>query len=186
MLYSSDVLDLDARAAEGPSGAPTRSQEAIRVEWADIDMAACLWTIPAHKIKMRRVHKVPLSAPALAVLDQVALMFGMGRYVFPGATKGSPQSSRTLESVVHRKMQEPYAVHGFRASFSTWAHEHTEFPHETIELALAHIEGQGNAVARAYNRSAALERRRALMAAWAAHVTGEAAATNVVQFVARA
>ena len=113
-------------------------------------------------------------------------LFGVGRYVFPGAAKGSPQSARTLESVMHRKMREPYAVHGFRAAFSTFAHDCTEFPHELVELALAHVEGRGNAVARAYNRSDALERRRALMVAWAAHVTREAAATNVVPFAARA
>jgi integrase len=192
MMPYGEVPGFYARLAATPSAShlclqwliltASRSQEAIKAEWSEIDLDARLWTIPAHKIKMKRVHKVPLSAAALAVLDQAALMFGVGRYVFPGATKGSPQSSRTLESVMHRKMQEPYAVHGFRASFSSYAHDCTEFPHELIEMALAHIEGRGNAVARAYNRTDALERRRALMNAWGRFVTGEAAATNLVQF----
>jgi hypothetical protein len=42
----------------------------------------------------------------------------------------------------------------------------TDHPHDLIELSLAHAEGRGNSVARSYNRSDALERRRALMEDW--------------------
>ncbi|HEV7136345.1 MAG TPA: hypothetical protein VGN43_06905, partial [Steroidobacteraceae bacterium] len=69
---------------------------------------------------------------------------------------GGRSSNRLLETLLHRKLDEPYSVHGFRASFSSWAHAETDHPHELIELALAHTEGRGNAVARSYNRSDAL------------------------------
>jgi integrase len=137
-------------------------------------------------MKKRRVHKVPLSSQALDVLEQSRAMFEAGKFVFPGMTKGSPLNSRALQTVVQKQLHEPYAVHGFRATFSTWAHERTDVPHELIELALAHIEGQGNSVARAYNRSDAIERRRALMQMWGDWVTGANVASNVVQFVAGA
>jgi integrase len=159
-----------------------RSQEAIRVEWCDIDMDQRLWTVPACKIKMGRVHRVPLSSQALDVLATAQNMFGADRFVFPGATKGSPMSPRVLESLMHQQLREPYSVHGFRAAFSTFAHDHTEFAHELIEMALAHVEGRGNAVARAYNRSDALERRRALMEVWGRFCAGEGVASNVVAF----
>jgi hypothetical protein len=42
---------------------------------------------------------------------------------------------------MQKQLREPYAVHGFRAAFSTFAHERTEFAHELIEMSLAHIEG---------------------------------------------
>jgi integrase len=158
-----------------------RTQEALRVEWADIDLATRLWTAPEHKIKMRRAHKVPLSAPALAVLAQARELFGDTGYVFPGAIKGSPASSRALESLLHEQLAEPYAVHGFRASFSTWANELTAFAFEDVEACLAHQ--TGNAVSRAYDRSEKLAKRVAILQAWGDYVTG-ATASNVVPFAA--
>jgi integrase len=158
----------------------SRSQEAIRVEWADIDLGARLWVVPEHKIKMRRAHKVP-SAPALALLAQARDLFGSEGFVFPGATKGSPASSRILESVLHQQMGEPYAVHGFRASFSTWANELTTFAFEDVEMCLARL--SGNAVSRAYDRSEKLAKRAAILQAWGDYVIG-ATASNVVPFAA--
>jgi hypothetical protein len=67
-----------------------------------------------------------------------------------------------------------------RASFSSYAHEKTEYPHELIELALAHMEGRGNSVARAYNRSDALERRRALMVDWGFFIAGDQGASKSI------
>jgi hypothetical protein len=121
----------------------------------------------------------------MALLEQARDMFMGDRFVFPGATKGSPLNPRALQALLHLQLREPYAVHEFRASFSTWAHERTEVPHELIELALAHVEGQGNAVARAYNRGDAIEKRRALMQVWGDFVAG-AQVSNVVQFAAPA
>jgi hypothetical protein len=112
-------------------------------------------------------------------------LFSAGKYVFPGSTKGSPLHPRALQNVMAKQLSAPYAVHGVRACFSSWAHERTEFPHELIELALAHEEGRGSMVARAYNRSDALERRRELMSAWGSFLTG-ASASNVVSLVAGA
>jgi integrase len=163
-----------------------RSQEAIKATWAEIDMSQGLWVIPAERMKKRRVHKVPLSTPAMALLEQARDMFMSDRFVFPGMTRGSPLNPRALQCALQKQLCEPYAIHGFRASFSTWAHERTEFPHETIELALAHVEGQGNAVTRAYNRSDAIEKRRVLMQMWGDYVTGASSASNVLLFAAQA
>jgi integrase len=158
-----------------------RTQEALKVEWADIDLTARLWVVPEHKIKMRRAHKVPLSTAALALLAQARDLFGDSGFVFPGMVKGSPASPRALESLLHRQLKQPYAVHGFRAAFSTWANELTAFAFEDVELCLAHQ--TGNAVSRAYDRSEKLAKRAAILEAWGDYVTG-AAVSNVVQFAA--
>ena len=60
-------------------------------------------------------------------------------------------------------------VHGFRSTFRDWAAEQTNFPREIAELALAH--SVGSKTEAAYQRSDLLERRRALMAAWATFCT---------------
>jgi hypothetical protein len=76
------------------------------------------------------------------------------------------------------------SVHGFRASFSTHMHEMEGFAHEDIELCIAHQ--IGNAVSRSYNRATAVEKRRLIMQAWADHVVGKAAASNVTPLRRRA
>jgi len=58
-------------------------------------------------------------------------------------------------------------VHGFRASFRTWAGEQTDFPREIIEMCLAHT--IGNAVEQSYWHGDPLEKRRKLMEAWASY-----------------
>jgi integrase len=189
MMPFTQVPEFYARLTETPTASrlclafliltAARSQEAIRLEWADIDLSARLWVVPAHKIKMRRTHKVPLSTAALSVLTQARDLFGDVGYVFPGTTKGSPACPRALESLLHRQLHEPYAVHGFRASFSTWANETTTFAFEEVEACLAHQ--TGNAVSRAYDRSEKLAKRAAILDAWGDFVTGEAV-SNVVPF----
>jgi integrase len=75
-------------------------------------------------------------------------------------------------------MKDGMTVHGMRSTFSTWAAEQTNVAREIVEAALAHQ--TGNAVERAYRRTDALEKRRDLMAAWAAYCTVPVAADNVV------
>ena len=68
-------------------------------------------------------------------------------------------------------------VHGFRSAFADWAAE-AGWPADVIESALAHV--VGNEVARAYRRTDVLERRRALMEAWARVCAGADTTADVV------
>ena len=136
----------------------------------DLDLDARLWTVPPAKIKMRREHKQHLSAAALDVLAKVKALGRRSSYVFPGLG-GSRMGSRTMENLQHRIMKMPYSAHAAsRATFSTWAHDMTDFDHETIEACLAHA--TGNSVSRAYNRGDQLEKRRALMEEWGKFLAG--------------
>jgi integrase len=63
-----------------------------------------------------------------------------------------------------RRLGVPSTTHGLRSSFKGWASE-TSFPREVAEEALGHT--VGDAAERAYRRGDALEKRRALMEAWA-------------------
>jgi integrase len=70
-----------------------------------------------------------------------------------------------LTMVMRRTGAGHFTVHGFRSAFRDWAGERTNFPREIAEAALAHV--VGDATERAYRRGDALEKRRALMEAWA-------------------
>jgi integrase len=144
-----------------------RSGEALGARWDEIDLEARLWTVPAARMKGGREHGVPLSDRAVAILGEVQ-QARLSDFVFPGLKRGQPLSNAALQPVLQRA-QADATVHGFRSSFRDWAGDSTAFARDVVEAALAHaIENQTEA---AYRRSDALEKRRKLMAAWAAYCT---------------
>ena len=142
-----------------------RSGEVRLAHWPEINIAEGVWTIPAERMKAGRIHRVPLSKRALAILDTVAQLRSDNEgLVFPGTKVSKPLSDMTLTKVVHRHAADGYTVHGFRSSFRDWAGEETHFPREIAEQALAHQ--VGNETELAYRRADALAKRRELMTAW--------------------
>ncbi|MFD1690627.1 tyrosine-type recombinase/integrase [Azotobacter chroococcum] len=60
-----------ARACELLILTATRSGEVCGARWEEFDLAARIWTIPAHRMKAKRAHRVPLTEAMLEVLEQV-------------------------------------------------------------------------------------------------------------------
>lgn len=144
-----------------------RSGEVREAVWSEIDLERKVWEIPADRMKMKRPHRVPLSAPAVAILRQAESLVDDQGYLFPGAKRGRPLSDMTISKLV-KELGFDADVHGFRTSFRTWAQEKTNYPREVAEAALAHL--SGDAVERAYARSDLFEKRREMMDAWAKHL----------------
>jgi integrase len=149
-----------------------RTGEALGAIWAEIDLGVKVWTIPAERMKAGREHRVPLSAPALAVLRKVRDLAvkkdgkpDPAAPVFPGHRRAIQLSNMALLMLLRRMKRDDLTVHGFRSSFTDWAAERTAYPREVVEMALAHA--IGNAVEAAYRRGDLFERRRKLMDAWA-------------------
>ena len=145
-----------------------RPGEIRHAEWGEIDLIKCEWRIPAEKMKKRRHHIVPLSSQALAVLEEIRLITGHGRYVFHSVASPSgdrPISENTLiyglRSMGYTK--EQMTAHGFRSMASTLLNENG-FPPDHIERQLAHVEG--NSVRAAYNYAEHLPERRKMMQWW--------------------
>lgn len=156
-----------------------RTNETIGATWDEIDLERGLWVIPAARMKMRRDHRVPLSQAAIDLLKSVPREKG-NAHVFAGMRKGSGLSNVAMLGLLKVRMGVTnITVHGFRSTFRDWAGDHTEFPREVVEAALAHA--VGDATEQAYRRSDALERRRVLMEAWADFCLGKAAPSNVLQ-----
>jgi integrase len=135
-----------------------RSGEVLGARWDEINMDAKIWTLEASRMKACREHRVPLSARATVILEQMASI-KTGDLIFAGQRRRRPLAGATLAALV------PGAtVHGFRSAFRDWAGEETSFPREIAEQALAHA--TGGAVEQAYRRGDALEKRRRLMEVW--------------------
>jgi integrase len=145
-----------------------RTSEVLTARWSEFDFANRIWTVPASKMKTRKLHRVPLTDRMVELLKALPREGGTDGIVFIGSKADTPQAKNTLSKLATKTMGRDCTVHGFRSSFRTWAAERTAFPRELIEAALAHT--TGNAVEIAYQRSDVIEKRRKLMEAWAAFV----------------
>ena len=143
-----------------------RPIELRAAEWSEIDIAKSTWSIPESRMKERRPHIVPLSKQAKAILKDLKLITGKGRYLFPSVrTNLRPMSDNTMNAALRRLgyTTEQMTTHGFRKSASTLLHELGYRP-EWIEVQLAHkLPG----VAGVYNKAAYLPERKKMMQEWA-------------------
>jgi integrase len=154
-----------------------RSGEILLMRWDEIDLNKKDWTVPAHRMKAGREHRVPLSQRATVILVRLNEQRS-GDFVFPGQRRDKPLSSMAMEMMLRRMKVENATVHGFRSSFRDWAGNETGYPRELIETALAHV--IGDKAEQAYRRSDALEKRRNLMEAWANYCEPKRT-TNIVR-----
>ena len=162
-----------------------RSQEVRGATWDELDLIAGIWLISAKRMKMDREHRVPLSPAALALLQTLPRMHD-NPLVFP-APRGGQMSDMTLSATmkrlhhadvekkragfIDRVSKRPAVPHGLRSTFRDWIAEHTNYPGDLAEVALAHK--ISNSVEAAYRRGDMIEKRRAMMADWADYLSGQ-------------
>jgi integrase len=140
-----------------------RTNEVVAGGWSEIDRQRSIWKIPGERMKMDQDHHVPLSEPALAILNQ-ARDGTQGESIFPNEN-GDQFSENAMLAVLARLGYGHVTVHGFRSTFATWAEECTDYPDGVREAALAHK--YKSETTAAYQRGQKLEKRRALMRDWA-------------------
>jgi integrase len=148
----------------------TRANEVVNATWAEIDLPAKIWTIPAIRMKAKREHRIPLCDRAVQILTELRST-ATSHYVFPGQSlRGTkPLSSAAILKLIKGMTgYESFVTHGFRSTFRDWAAETTPFPNETIEMALAHtIKNRAEA---AYRRGDMLAKRVEVMDAWGKYI----------------
>src|SRR5207253_5244302 len=122
-----------------------------------------VWRIPAERMKMREPHIVPLSRQAQAVLRLAKPLRTDNDLLFPGFTRHGALSENALLALLARAgYYGRQTGHGFRASFSTWAHEVAEADPDIVEVCLAHMKAGVRGI---YNRVSYLPKPPALMQA---------------------
>lgn len=143
----------------------SRTREARRATWDEIDRDTAAWSIPAERMKARKPHVVPLSRQALALLDEMPR--GRSEFLFPHPRQADRPASENAALVVLAAIgyKERMTGHGFRSLFSTIANESGLWRPDVIEAALAHAERDETRAA--YLRSDFFDERRQLMEWWA-------------------
>jgi integrase len=130
-----------------------------------------IWTIPAHRMKAKREHRVPLTHGIFEIIRGDNQRHGL---VFP-SSKNTTISDMTMSALMKRmhqsdkigfvdaKSQKPAVPHGVRSTFRDWVAENNQ-SREAAELQLAHK--FGTAVEHAYYRSDLIDLRAKLLDNW--------------------
>jgi integrase len=141
-----------------------RTVEMRRGAWVEVNFDDALWVIPGDKMKKKRVHMVPLSRQALAVLRELHKITGAGENMFPNSRRPDDVMSATTINRAMEYLGIPFSGHDFRATASTHLHE-MGWDSRLVEMQLAHSER--NKTKAAYNHAQYLTERREMMQAWA-------------------
>lgn len=145
-----------------------RPGELRLAEWPEVDLVERVWIIPAHRTKMRREHRIPLSRQAADKFEVLKEITGGGSLCFPSIRAlDKPLSDGALNAALRAMGIEgtTHVAHGFRSSASSLLNEHSTFSSEAIERGLAH--GEPDKVRRAYNRAQYWDERVSMMQWWA-------------------
>jgi integrase len=161
-----------------------RPGELRHLEWKEVKFNEARIELPAEKMKMKEPHIIPLSTQATAILEELHLITGRGKYVFPSARGASrPLSDNGVRTALRTLgyTNEQISPHGFRAMARTILDEELNFPIDWIEHQLAHAVRDPNG--RAYNRTKYISQRQQMMQTWADYLDGLASShSNVVPF----
>ena len=141
-----------------------RTIEARRSEWADIDLSAAIWRIPANKMKKSRMHVVPLSSQVVELLTELHTLTGNGRLLFPNSKRPDDMLSATTINRALEYMGLTISGHDFRATLATNLSE-MGYDHEHIKSQLAHA--KDNQTDAAYFHAKFITQRRQMLQDWA-------------------
>jgi integrase len=152
-----------------------RTSEVTGATWGEINFQDKVWTIPANRMKAKREHRVPLSGPAIKLLQSLTKdrpkAPAEDELIFPNPQGRSLSNVAMLKCM--RDMRKPFndfVPHGLRSTFRDWGSEQTDTPNEVLESALAHT--IRNRTEAAYRRGDLLEKRRVLMSQWSSYLDG--------------
>jgi integrase len=143
-----------------------RRQEIGGLRWDE--MAAAELRLPPERCKNNKPHTIPLSAPALAILQRRPRT---GPFVFgrngETAFQGWSWRKAALDARIGDKVA-PWTLHDIRRTAVTVMCEQLGIAPYIADACLGHL--QGGAVQRVYNRSTYVEERRRALEKWASFV----------------
>lgn len=156
-----------------------RTTEVLGATWEEFDLENGVWCIPAERMKMREIHRVPLPTQAIELLGSLHAVTGNCKYLFPNRSNfHKPVSKGVLwKAVSSMGYKDKFSPHGIRSTGSTILNELGYRP-DVIECQLAHSER--NKTRASYNQAKYFEERREMMQWWADYLDDLEHGTNVI------
>ena len=158
-----------------------RTSELINAEWSEFDFNKKLWRIPAHRMKMKREHEVPLSRQAIDVLMAQKEITGHWKHVFPSPVRPrQPISNNTILTALKAMgYRGRMTGHGFRSLAMSTIKEKLNYRHEVVDRQLAHV--QKSQIDQAYDRAGYLEERTKMMQDWSDYIDSVSSDGQVIE-----
>ena len=145
-----------------------RPGELRQADWSEFDLEKQIWTVPASRMKMKRLHTKPLSRQAIEILTKLHAISGPRGFLFPAVGKRSrPMSENTMNDALERMgvPKDQHVPHGFRSSASTLLNDSNLFSADAVERELAHQDT--DSIRRAYRRGDLMAERIKMAQWWA-------------------
>jgi integrase len=157
-----------------------RREEVAALDWAELDRATALWTLPGYRAKNGKPHLVPLSETAVNLLDEEAggstwpkagLVFSTtGRTPVSGFSKAKRRlDSYLLESASGPDTELPWRTHDLRRTMATGL-QRLGVRFEVTEAVLNHVSGSRGGIAGVYQRHDWRDEKTQALEAWGAHL----------------
>ncbi len=150
--HSQDIVKL---AFEFTILTAARSGETRGALWTEIDWRERVWVIPGPRMKGKKEHRVPLTARCIEILTPAKDLTGetlakkstatpskadvLAPLIFCHPLTRKPFSDAVFTSLIHKGLDLPFTMHGFRSSFRDWGAEKTTHARELLEVSLAHL-----------------------------------------------
>jgi integrase len=151
-----------------------RREEVGGMLWQEIDLDKALWSIGSERSKNSLAHDVPLSAAAIAVIQEIPnregreLVFGSRSGPFQGWSKAKAALDQRMAALL--EPTTPWRLHDIRRTVATRMADLGVLPH-VIEAVLNHISGHKAGVAGVYNRATYAAEKQKALELWSEHVS---------------
>ena len=149
-----------------------RREEIGALEWAEIFAGKRQIEPPEERVKNKQPHIVPLSEPALALLQGLP---SDGKYVFGPFIRWSWGKDKLDKRLAERRGAPlpHWTIHDLRRTFITNVNELAFAQPHVTEAIVNHVSGKAKAgVAGVYNRAQYLREKRDALEKWGRYLTG--------------
>lgn len=157
-----------------------RRDEVASLDWSELDRPAAEWMIPGSRTKNGKPQLVPLSVPAVEVIDRVAggdvwpkqgfLFSTTGKNPISGFSKPKRKLDEImLEQLGSQAQSSPWRVHDLRRTVATGL-QRLGVRFEVTEAVLNHVSGARSGIAGVYQRYDWRDEKREALSQWASYV----------------
>ncbi len=148
-----------------------RRTEVATMQWADLDLDAKVWTLPAERVKSGRTHQVPLSPLALDILSGLPRFEGPYVFTTTGGEKPVTAFSRTKLRLNEFAGVADWWLHDLRRTAASGMAK-LGTPVNVLSKVLNHVSaGAHGGVTAIYNRYAYEDEKRQALEAWGQRIT---------------
>ena len=98
-----------------------RRSEVLNMAWDQLDLETGVWTKPAASTKQKKMHRIPLNAPARELLAEIKAQGQSDEFVFPGRMPGQPFEAihREWDPIRQRAKIPDVRLHDLRHSYAS-------------------------------------------------------------------